>query len=78
LAALVSPMSRPRSALTSRQRAVVALLDSGLTCPKIALRLGIKERTVRRHIEDIASKLSGDQPPIRRILAHAKELLEAA
>lgn len=67
-----------RPALTPRQRDVVALLDAGLTCPQIASRLQIRERTVRRHVEDIARGLAGNGPPIRRILAHAKELLEAA
>lgn len=64
--------------LTPRQRDVVALLHAGLTCPAIARRLGITERAVRRHIEVISKELEGKQPPIRRILVHAEELLNAA
>jgi DNA-binding NarL/FixJ family response regulator len=64
--------------LTQRQRDVVVLLDAGLLCWEIADRLQIAERTVRRHIEDIAKKVPGAQPPIRRILLNARKLLEAA
>jgi DNA-binding NarL/FixJ family response regulator len=64
--------------LTPRQRDVVALLHAGLTCPAIARRLGITERTVRRHVQDIAHEIRGEQPPIRRIVQNARELLEAS
>jgi DNA-binding NarL/FixJ family response regulator len=68
-------MNRP---LTARQRDVVALLIQGLTCPGIARRLHLSPSTVRQHVRDIASHLPGTQPPIRRILAHARGLLDAA
>lgn len=71
-------MTRHRSGLTSRQRAVVRLLVDGLTCREIGVKLSISERTVRRHVEDIAEKCNGQGKPIRRILAAAKQLLEAA
>lgn len=69
--------------LTPRQRDVVALLDAGLTCPQIAERLEIAERTVRRHVEDLDALLDEmglgrGLKPIRRIIANAHELLEAA
>jgi predicted transcriptional regulator len=54
------------------------LLHAGLTCPAIARRLGITERTVRRHVQDIAQEIRGEQPPIRRIVQNARELLEAS
>lgn len=68
--------------LTPRQRDVVALLHAGLTCPEIATRLQIAERTVRRHVEDIDALLRkehpSDAPPLKLIRKHAPELLEAA
>ena len=68
--------------LTPRQRDVVALLDARLTCPQIAERLGIAERTVRRHVEIIDAALREEHPseatPLKLIRKHARELLEAA
>lgn len=63
--------------LTPRQRDVVRLLADGLSCPAIACKLGIAERTVRQHVENIAARLTGSQPPIRRIVANADRLLAA-
>jgi DNA-binding CsgD family transcriptional regulator len=63
--------------LTPRQRDVVALLAEGLTCPRIARRLGISVRTVHAHVRVIAARLTGSQPPIRRIVANADKLLAA-
>lgn len=63
--------------LTPRQRLVVLGISEGLTCRQIALRLGISKRTVERHIENIATKLPGNQPPIRRILQHVTTLIAA-
>lgn len=40
-------------ALTQRQRDVAALVSRGLTNAQIGRRLGISERTVRKHVEDI-------------------------
>ena len=64
--------------LTRRQREVVALVRAGLTAKEIALRLRIAPATVRKHIEAVADKLPGHQPPIRRIMLHADDLLAAA
>jgi DNA-binding NarL/FixJ family response regulator len=64
--------------LTKRQRQVVELLQQGLTCPQVARRLGIRLLTVRAHVRDIAAKVPGQQPPIRRIVLNAVTLLEAA
>lgn len=64
--------------LTPRQRQVVRLLAEGYTCPRIAAKLQIAERTVRTHIENIAAKVPGRLTPIARIVSKADELLEAA
>lgn len=76
-------MRRPRRDLTPRQRQIVEMLSWGLTCPVIAERLEIEERTVRRHVEDIDRAmdemgLSKHLKPIRRIVLNARELLEAS
>lgn len=63
--------------LTPRQRRVVELLADGLSCPQIARKLGIALPTVRQHVRDIAARLPGDQPALRRIRARASELLVA-
>lgn len=63
--------------LTPRQREVVRLLADGDTCPTIARKLRIAVSTVRQHIRDIAARLEGTQPPIRRIVANAHQLLAA-
>lgn len=63
--------------LTPRQRRVVELLADGQSYSKIARTLGIKERTVRMHVENIAIKLGGDGSPLRRVLKHAGKLLAA-
>lgn len=63
--------------LTPRQRAVVVLISDGYTCPEIALKLNISVRTVHAHVRVIASRLTGKQPPMRRIAANADRLLAA-
>lgn len=44
--------------LTSRERDVARLLQAGLNTSEIVQRLGIRESTVRRHVQVIFSKLS--------------------
>lgn len=63
--------------LTPRQRQVVVLLSDGWSYTRIARALGIKERTVRMHVKDIAARLDGDGSPLRRVLRHAGRLLAA-
>jgi DNA-binding CsgD family transcriptional regulator len=63
--------------LTLRQRQVVRLLAEGLSCVEVARRLGIAEGTIRQHVRDIAAKLDGDLPPVRRIRKSAAQLLAA-
>jgi DNA-binding NarL/FixJ family response regulator len=61
----------PLSALTEREREVLALVAEGLTNHAIAIRLGVTDRTVEAHITQIFRKLglpeSHDEH--RRILA---------
>lgn len=43
----------PPASLTQRQRDVAALVSRSLTNAQIGRRLGISERTVRKHVEDV-------------------------
>ena len=65
------------TALTPRQRQVVAMLSDGASYAKVARLLGIKERTVRMHVEHIAARLDGEGSPLRRVLKHSASLLAA-
>ena len=75
--AAVEIMSGGNVRLTRRQRQVVVMLCDGASYAKIARTLGIKERTVRMHVEHVAAHLDGDAPPLRRVLQHAGRLLAA-
>jgi DNA-binding NarL/FixJ family response regulator len=44
---------RPANGLTARERAVLALVGSGLPNKLIALRLGISEKTVKAHLTSV-------------------------
>lgn len=58
VAALPALRPRPGSAcLTTRELAVLGLLDEGLTAAAIARRLQISVRTVHKHLERIYAKL---------------------
>ncbi|MFJ8475963.1 helix-turn-helix transcriptional regulator [Kitasatospora sp. NPDC094011] len=54
--ALLAP--RDLSVLTARESDVLVLLSSGLGNLPIALRLGITERTVKKHVTGILDKLA--------------------
>lgn len=43
--------------LTSRERAILALVAEGWSAKEIALQLGIAPRTAERHIENVRHKL---------------------
>ncbi|SDT83244.1 regulatory protein, luxR family [Streptomyces sp. TLI_053] len=51
------PPPRDLSALTERETSVLLLLASGLGNVSIALRLGITERTVKKHVSSLFDKL---------------------
>jgi len=48
----------PCSALTSRERQVLALVAAGQNVPQIAARLSIGRRTVETHLNNVLRKLS--------------------
>lgn len=60
LASLVTPREARAAqsfALSPRQLEILKLLAAGLSRPKIALRLGIQESTVKFHVKNIYAKL---------------------
>lgn len=65
-------------ALTPRQREVVRLLLDGRDVRQIAVILRCTPATVRKHIEQIAGRLPGPQPPMRRILVYGPAILSEA
>lgn len=52
---------RPEGVLTSRERAVAALIDEGLSNKQIAQRLSIEVATVKNHVHNILEKLQVDR-----------------
>ena len=48
---------RPETGLTERERAVLALVGSGMPNKVIALRLGISEKTVKAHLTNIFQRI---------------------
>ena len=66
---------KPKTLLTARQRAVIQGLIEGLTSREIAERLGIKERTVVFHRQQLRKRLGVRTPQemielLRRITGH--------
>lgn len=62
--------------LTPRQRQVAALVELGLTNAQIGARLGLTERTVRKHVGDLFAALQCDSRTliaVRWRAAHAAE-----
>lgn len=51
------PASGPRNDLTGREMEVTTLVAEGLTNRLIATRMGISERTVEKHIQNVMNKL---------------------
>jgi DNA-binding CsgD family transcriptional regulator len=54
----IAPFGAERAALTDRELEVLALVASGRTDRQIGRCLGITERTVRKHEEDIRQRLA--------------------
>jgi DNA-binding CsgD family transcriptional regulator len=65
-----------RCKLSPRQRDVVALLVAGHTQAEIVTKLGFSRGTFRFHIRQVAKRLPGPGSPMRRVLLHARDLLE--
>jgi DNA-binding CsgD family transcriptional regulator len=53
-----APFGAQRAVLTGRELEVLALVASGRTDRQIGRCLGITERTVRKHLEDIRQRLA--------------------
>ena len=51
------PVNGPRNDLTGREMEVATLVAEGLTNRRIAARMGISERTVEKHVENVMNKL---------------------
>jgi DNA-binding NarL/FixJ family response regulator len=67
---------RSADALTERERAVLALLGSGLSNAQIARRLGLVEGTVKGHVSAILSRLGLANRVQAAVLAHDAGLVE--
>lgn len=59
----------PLSALTEREREVLALMAEGLTNGSIAAQLVVSEAAVRKHVGNIFAKLDLEQGTDRRVAA---------
>lgn len=53
--------------MTDREYQVAALIAEGMGAKMIAKELGLSVHTVRTHIRNIARKIPGSGPPLRRI-----------
>lgn len=62
--------------LTGRERAVLVLLERGLTAEAIARELGISPRTVHKHLEHLYRKL-GVSDRLRAVMVAREERLLA-
>jgi FixJ family two-component response regulator len=62
--------------LTQRQRDVVALLVAGLSQREIRERLQIRRETLRFHIRTLGKRIPGPGSAMRRVLLHARDLLD--
>jgi two-component system, NarL family, response regulator LiaR len=57
LDSIAEPAGAPREALTPREREVLALIGRGYANKRIALELGIAEKTVKTHVGHVLAKL---------------------
>jgi DNA-binding CsgD family transcriptional regulator len=57
LCEVARPRATPATVLTRRQQEVLALVATGATDRRIARRLQISERTVRKHLDDVRERL---------------------
>ena len=57
LESIAEPRDAPREALTPREREVLALIGRGYANKRIALELGIAEKTVKTHVGHVLAKL---------------------
>src|SRR5919198_6711135 len=57
LQSIAEPAGAPREALTPREREVLALIGRGYANKRIALELGIAEKTVKTHVGHVLAKL---------------------
>jgi NarL family two-component system response regulator LiaR len=57
LDSIADPVDAPREALTPREREVLALIGRGYANKRIALELGIAEKTVKTHVGHVLAKL---------------------
>jgi DNA-binding CsgD family transcriptional regulator len=51
------PDPEPTSALSARQREVLALVAQGLTYKEVGVQLGLSARTVKYHMAEIMQRL---------------------
>lgn len=72
----IVPVSQLRRLTMRKWEIVVHLYHDGLTYDQIAQRLEIKPRTVANHVEQIAARLPGDQPPAWKVMRVAARLIE--
>lgn len=64
--------------LTPRQRQVAALVELGLTNAQIGARLGLTERTVRKHVGDLFAALECDSRTLIAVRWRAARAAEAS
>jgi NarL family two-component system response regulator LiaR len=57
LDSIAEPAGAPRETLTPREREVLALIGRGYANKRIALELGIAEKTVKTHVGHVLAKL---------------------
>jgi NarL family two-component system response regulator LiaR len=69
--------AHPREALTPREREVLALIGRGYANKRIALELGIAEKTVKTHVGHVLAKLGVTDRTQAALLAVRSGLVES-